>query len=57
MAKALPKHLLKTRQLNVKLVLPVWAWNDAEVKTWHLSPTMSPLSPAPRGLWLQMTGA
>ena len=29
--------LLKSRQLNVKLLLPVWAWNDARVKTWHLS--------------------
>ena len=28
--------LLKSQQLNVKLLLPVWAWN-AEVKTWHLS--------------------
>ena len=33
----LVKALFKSRQLNVKLHLPVWAWNDAEVKTWHLS--------------------
>ena len=32
----LVKALLKSWQLNVKLLLPVWAWN-AEVKTWHLS--------------------
>ena len=24
---ALPKALLKSRQLNVKLLRPVWAWN------------------------------
>ena len=32
----LVKALLKSWQLNVKLLLPVWARN-AEVKTWHLS--------------------
>ena len=31
--------------------------DDGEVKTWHLSPYMSPLSPAPWGQGLQMTGA
>ena len=32
----LVQALLKSRQLNVKLLLPVWAWN-AEVKTWYLN--------------------
>ena len=56
MVKALPKALLLPQQVNVKLppaglrmeskspMVP-WHWrDDAEVKTWHLSPAMSPLS-------------
>ena len=28
MVKVLPKDLLKSRQVNVKLLRPVWAWNQ-----------------------------
>ena len=53
---------------DVKLPNQVWAWNwklriskaqcgRCWVLTWHLSPTMSPLSQDPWGPGLQMTGA
>ena len=38
-------------------IFPRHCRDDAEAKTWHLSPAMPPLSPAPWGLGLQMTGA
>ena len=61
MAKALPKALQLPRQVNVKLpseglrmeskspVVPRHCRDDAEVKTWHLSPAMTPAIPDPMG--------
>ena len=68
MVKALPKSPLKSRQVNVNFhghfgtgiktpVIPRHCGDNAEVKTLQLSPAMPPLFPAPRGPWLQMTGA
>ena len=68
MVKALPKSPLKSRQVNVNFhghfgtgiktpAIPRHCGDNAEVKTLQLSPAMPPLFPAPRGLWLQMTGA
>ena len=68
MVKALPKSPLKSRQVNVNFhghfgtgiktpAIPRHCGDNAEVKTLQLSPAMPPLFPAPRGPWLQMTGA
>ena len=68
MFKALPKSPLKSRQVNVNFhghfgtgiktpAIPRHCGDNAEVKTLQLSPAMPPLFPAPRGPWLQMTGA
>ena len=68
MVKALPKSLLKSRQVNVNFhghfgtgiktpAIPRHCGDNAEVKTLQLSPAVPPLFPAPRGPWLQMTGA
>ena len=68
MVKALPKSSLKSRQVNVNFhghfgtgiktpAIPRHCGDNAEVKTLQLSPAMPPLFPAPRGPWLQMTGA
>ena len=68
MVKALPKSPLKSRQVNVNFhghfgtgiktpAIPRHCRDNAEVKTLQLSPAMPPLFPAPRGPWLQMTGA
>ena len=68
MVKALRKSPLKSRQVNVNFhghfgtgiktpAIPRHCGDNAEVKTLQLSPDMPPLFPAPRGPWLQMTGA
>ena len=68
MVKALPKSPLKSRQVNVNFhghfgtgiktpAIPRHCGDNAEVKTLQFSPAMPPLFPAPRGPWLQMTGA
>ena len=68
MVKALRKSPLKSRQVNVNFhghfgtgiktpAIPRHCGDNAEVKTLQLSPAMPPLFPAPRGPWLQMTGA
>ena len=68
MVKALPKSPLKSWQVNVNFhghfgtgiktpAIPRHCGDNAEVKTLQLSPAMPPLFPAPRGPWLQMTGA
>ena len=68
MVKALRKSPLKFRQVNVNFLghfgtgiktpaIPRHCGDNAEVKTLQLSPAMPPLFPAPRGPWLQMTGA
>ena len=68
MVKALPKSPLKSRQVNVNFyghfgtgiktpAISRHCGDNAEVKTLQLSPAMPPLFPAPRGPWLQMTGA
>ena len=68
MVKALRKSPLKSRQVNVNFLghfgtgiktpaIPRHCGDNAEVKTLQLSPAMPPLFPAPRGPWLQMTGA
>ena len=68
MVKTLSKALLNSKQVNMKLLWPFLALNqkphhsmelqdNAEVKTWHLSPATSLLSPAPWRPGLKMTGA
>ena len=68
MVKALRKSPLKSRQVNVNFhghfgtgiktpAIPRHCGDNAEVKTLQLSPAMPLLFPAPRGPWLQMTGA
>ena len=67
MVKTLLKSLLKCQQVNVKLLsgfehgikIPAvlrHCGDDAEVKTWNLSPAMILLSLAPWGPGLQRTG-
>ena len=68
MVKALRKSPLKSQQVNVNFhghfgtgiktpAIPRHCGDNAEVKTLQLSPAMPPLFSAPRGPWLQMTGA